>query len=365
MKSNQFALLLVAILFSSCSQIYHYVQVFEASSSSQSTSIENKNGGMIYEDNNCILFYSFWKNGGDASFAIYNKTNEIMYIDLSKSFFIRNGIANDYYKGRAWSETNTNTLGAQTTTSIAASEKVSYSYGVGATYLGDFGVLPFTTSSPISTSANAQKSETYGLLRSTAITNSYATSSSSSISIAEQKIMAIPPHSSKIILGYSISSTPLRDCDLNRFPEEKASITYTEENSPLSFLNYTTYRLGESTTDIVIENKFYISKVTNYAQPSAYTFVERKKIPCKNLTDDDSKDYKDTYPVKVYDKVYNFDCTSSFFLEYSIQSNRKLYKKGNQEYFYDRHYGGWTLGGSNDEQAEYRQRLLNPFAKPQ
>ncbi|MCR5050621.1 MAG: hypothetical protein K6A36_06005 [Paludibacteraceae bacterium] len=362
MKNNQFALLLVAILFSSCSQVYHYVQVFEASSSSQSKPIKNKNGGMVYEDNNCMLFYSLWKNGGDASFAIYNKTNEIMYIDLSKSFFIRNGIANDYYKGRAWNETNTNALGTQTTTSIAASEKISYSYGVGATYLGDFGVLPYTTSAPINTSVDTKKSETYGLLNSTAITNSYATSSSSSISIAEQKIMAIPPHSSKIILGYSISTTPLRDCELNRFPEEKASITFTEDNSPLIFSNYTTYHLGENTTDIVIENKFYISKVTNYAQPSAYTFIERPKRPCQNLTDDDSKDYEDTYPVKVYDKVYNLDCTNCFFLEYSKQSKRKLYKKNKQEYYYDEYYDGWTLEGS-DEQIEYRQRLLNPFVK--
>lgn len=363
MKHNFFSLLCVAILFSSCSSVYHYVQVFEAKSTSQSVQMKKEGGGMLYEDNNCAVFYSFWANGGDASFAIYNKTNEIMYVDLSKSFFIRNGIANDYYKERAWSETNTNTLSTQTTTSAATFGNVSYSYGVGATYLGNFGSLPFTSADPILTTANVQKTESYGLLRSAAIANSYATSKSSSIAMKEQKIMAVPPHASKIVAEYSISTELLLNCDLNRYPEQSDLILFNENNSPLTFSNYITYKLGNDDQDIVIKNDFYIARVSNYAKPSIYKFVEREKKPCQNLTSDDSKNYKDTYPVKVYEKIYQINTGNCFYLEYEKQSSRKLYKTDNTIYYYNEIYNGYTTSG-NDQQSDYQQRLLNPFAIP-
>lgn len=359
MKHNFFSLLSVAILFSSCSSVYHYVQVFEAKSSSQSAQIKNEGGGMLYEDNNCAVFYSLWANGGDASFAIYNKTNEIMYVDLSKSFFVRNGIANDYYKERAWSETNTSTTGTQATASAAAFGNVSYSYGVGATYLGNFGSLPFTSADPVLTTANAQRSGSYGLLRSAAIANSYATSKSSLISIKEQKIMAIPPHASKIVAEYSISTELLLDCDLSRYPEQSASISFNENNSPLNFTNYITYKLGENDQEIVVKNEFYIAKVTNYAKPSIYKFVEREKKPCQNLTSDESKNYKENYPFKVFDKIYLINTSNCFYLEYEKQSNRKLYEADNTIYYYNELYNGYTTTG-NDQQ-NYQQRLLNPF----
>lgn len=350
MKHNFFLLLCVAILFSSCSAVYHYVQVFEAKSSSKAVQIKNEGGGMLYEDNNCAVFYSPWANGGDASFAIYNKTNEIMYVDLSKSFFIRNGIANDYYKERAWSETNTSTIRTQTTTSTAAYGNLSYSYGVGATYLGNFGSLPVTSSDPILTTANAQKTESYGLLRSAAIANSFATSKSSSISVKEQKIMAIPPHASKIVAEYSISTELLLNCDLNRYPEHSASISFNENNSPLNFTNYITYKLGNSEEEIVVKNEFYIAAVTNYAKPTIYKYVEREKKPCQNLTSDESRTYKENYPFKVYDKIYLINTSNCFYLEYDKQSKRKLYKEG-ETYYYNDLYNGYTTISPDDQRG--------------
>lgn len=346
MKHSLLSLLCVAFVLSSCSSVYHYVQVFEAKSSSQSQQIKNEGGGMIYEDNICAIFYSLWANGGDASFAIFNKTDEIMYVDLSKSFFIRNGIANDYFKERAWSETNTSTFGTQTTASAAAFGNVSNSYGVGATYLGNFGSLPFTSADPILTTANAQKTESYGLLRSAAIANSYATSKSSSISMKEQKIMAIPPHSSKIVTEYSISTELLLNCDLDRYPEQKASIKFDENNSPLHFTNYVTYTVGNNEQEIIVKNEFYIAKVTNYAKPSIYEYVERERKPCQNLTSDESKSYIEKYPIKVFDKKYLINTSNCFYLEYDKQSNRKLYNK-NIDYFYNDLYNGYTTYNPN------------------
>jgi hypothetical protein len=309
---------MAAMMFASCAQVYYYTQVFEAKPSAQSN-IKADRDGMVYEDDQCVLFYTFWAKGGDASFLIHNKSDKMMYVDLSKSFFIRNGIANDYYKERAWSQT-TSEAGAQT-----------------------------------------QLTDTYGVLRSRAYANTYATSASSTEAIKEQKILAIPPHAYKIVSEYTINAEVLRNCELDRYPADTASITFEEKNSPLTFSNYVTYRLGDADQEYVVENTFYIAKVTNYARPYVYKYIEREKKPCQNMTDDDSKVYNDTYPVKVYDKVYMFDCSNRYYVEYEILTKRKLYKK-EQEYYYDYRYDGYTTEGG-DEQTAYRKRLLDPFSK--
>ena len=272
----QFVLLSVVVFFSSCSlQLYNYVQVFEA----QSSSVKNQDGGMVYEDENCIIYYSFWANGGDASFSVYNKSNEVISINPCKSFLIRNGIAQDYYDG--------------------------------------------------------------------------------------QSIIAIPPHASRIITKKSILTELFLDCDLDRYPEEKAVITYDESNSPLTFTNYISYHLGESAQEKVIENTFYIAKITNYAKNLVYKFVEREKRPCQNMTSDDSSNYRDTYPTKVYDKCYSIDISNCFYVEYEKWSNKRLYKNNENKYFYNEIYNGYTLyDGYKDGEPEYTQRLLHPFAKP-
>ena len=355
-----FILCIAAMMFVSCAQVYKYVQVFDAQPSANSN-IRTERGGMLYEDDQCILFYSFWADGGDASFAIFNKTDKVMYVDLSKSFFIRNGIANDYYKDRAWSTSSSNLVGVQASSSETLFRNSTLTTGVGATYLGNLGSLPLTSADPILTSVNSQATDTYGMLRSTAYANVYATGTSSSLAVKEQKILAIPPHASKIVAEYAINTSIWLYCDLARFPKEEASITFEESESPLRFSNYITYRLSDTETERVVENDFYISKVTNYAQPSVYKFVERKSKPCQNMTTDLSEKYDDKYPVKVYDKVYTFDRSNRFYLEYKITTKRKLYK-GGQEFYYDPLYDGYTTGGG-DEQSEYRKRLLDPFAK--
>ena len=343
MKHNYFSLLCVAILFSSCAQTYHFVQVFETKSSSEEALVKPQDGDFEFEDENCVILYSFWAERGDASFAIINKTNQIMYVDLSKSFFIRNGIANDYYKERAWSETLTNTSGTQATTSAAVSGNLSYSYGASATYLGDFGNMPLTSANPILTSANVQRTESRGLFYSTALANSYAISKSATISEKEQKIIALPPHAMKIVAKYAITDVLVSDCDLDRFPSEKAEIIFNENNSPLKFANYVTYRIGDSEQDIVMENNFYVSKITNYARPCTYTYVQREKRPCQNRTFDDSKKYKETYPIKVYDKIPTFNTDNCFYLEYEKQSKRTLYKTDDfKTYYYNEEYQGYT-----------------------
>lgn len=345
MKYHPLLLLCVAVMSVSCAEVYKFVQVFEATPTDK-TAIKAANGGMLYEDNNCAVFYSLWAEGGDASFEFYNKTNQIIYIDLSKSFFIRNGIANDYYKEREWSEAklNSSAMLYSSTGSLYAGK--SYSFGASATYLGNYGNMPLTANAPITTSTSASNSGSVGALYSASQANTIATSKSSSITIKEQKNIAVPPNSSKIITEYSISNILLVDCDLDRYPSEKASLSFDEGNTPLTFGNYITYRVGNNGQDIVVENQFYVSKITNYALPFVREFVERTEKPCQNVTTDDSKNYNPKYPVKVYDKVISIDTHNSFYIEYKKTSSRKLYQKTEGNYYYSDIYNGYTQGDS-------------------
>ncbi len=335
-------LLAAGVMLTSCMQTYHFVQVFEAKAKDESQ-MKREQGGMLYEDEQCSIFYSFWAKGGDASFAISNKTEKMMFVDLSKSFFIRNGIANDYFQDRMWSVTKTK--------SYSANEDVAT-----ITYIGK-------AASSLSYARNTTDSrmiDTYGVLRTSAWVNAYATSTSSTEAINERKIVAIPPHTAKIISEYDINSSLFVDCDLTRYPAEKASISFDEQNSPLTFSNYVTYRLGDSEEDIVVKNDFYISQITNYTRPAVFTYVEREQKPCQNVTNDVSDNYSTTYPVKVYDKFYTFDRSNRFYIEYKIITSKTLYT-GEKTLYYDELYDGYTANG--DEAEQYRRRYLYPQVK--
>lgn len=344
MKHRLLILLCAALACTSCMETYQFLQVFETKTPQNSAQLSPQNGGLVYEDDNCAVYYHFWDERGDISFAVRNKTDQIMYVDLSKSFFIRNGLANDYYLERSWQEAHSHTFGETITSSAAASRSKSYSVGVNSTYLGDFGRLPNFTTDPILTSANAQASATYSVQYASSVADSYSVSNSASTEIQEQKIMAIPPHAMKIkvVYEYTLANQLLVDCDLDRYPSEKDTILFDETNTPLYFTNYITYRLGENEQDQVVKNDFYVSKISNYAKPATYKYVRRLEAPCQNVTNDDSQYYSTTYPVSVYDLVSSIVVDNCFYLPYEKLSYQKLYKKDKTAYFYSESYKGYV-----------------------
>jgi len=166
-------------------------------------------------------------------------------------------------------------------------------------------------------------------------------SNSSSISISEMPDLAIAPKSSAWISEYNIFDRLIVDCDLQRYPKESASMTFTNEDSPIHFGNYITYNLEGSEKEHIIKNEFYISKITNYAWPSLTKYVEREKKPCQNVTEDTSKKYSDKYPTKVYDKYLNFDNTNCFYILYDIITDTRLYKYM-APFYYNSIYNGYV-----------------------
>ncbi len=176
----------------------------------------------MYEDVNCSVNYDFWSSRGEVRFLVTNKSDEFIYVDMSRSFFVLNDIAYDYYLNR-------------------------------------------TFISQISEST------------SNSITNGIAISKGTGIERIEQKIIAIPPHSSKLFGEYCIMEKLHRECGLRLYPNEyepSKHFVFDVQNSPVKFKNIITYKINDK-DDIVISNEFYIDEIFNIPESS---FINKELI---------------------------------------------------------------------------------------
>jgi len=101
-----FACLVLSILITSCNEDFYQVSTVYG---------EHTNSAQEFENEDIILKYNFWDEGGILSFTITNKTNEPIFIDWEHSNFIFNGYSYDYYS----TETRISTLGVYSSKSVA------------------------------------------------------------------------------------------------------------------------------------------------------------------------------------------------------------------------------------------------------
>lgn len=224
MKTTKFLFFAIAIfLFSSCMPKFFY-QVYKTTPVKEAL---KTNEALIFEDNNCKVSYNFWSKGGDAGFSFYNKTENNIYINKEESFFILNGIAYDYFKNRVY--TNSTNVGSNS--GAVTSQNINYSQSV-------------------------------------AISGNTMVASGHSVSFAEEKVICIPPHTSKIISEYLINESLYRNCDLYLYPSKREIKTkeFTKSDSPFIFSNRISYILGKTGSTVVLENEFYVSEITNYPE---------------------------------------------------------------------------------------------------
>lgn len=231
-----------ALLFASCSTSY-YIQVVDVKGN-----IPVENNNFVYSDSAVRITYSMWENGGNAGFTIENISDKTVYIDLTNTFFIENGAAHDYFLNRTYGRGSASTYTATRSATAAA-------YGVWS-----MSQLPGSKSYAVIASATS--------------------GSTSSVSISEKPIVAIPPHSYKSISEYAIASDVIQDCSVKLFPKRKApeSVSFNKENTPIKFSNHITYSVGEEDTPIVVINDFYVAGYTNFIFDET---VEKVKVGCK------------------------------------------------------------------------------------
>lgn len=235
MIKSKINLLIVStlIIMISCAPGTFY-QVYKANPTGQ---ISNNESSLSYEDEFCEISYNMWSDGGDIGFSFYNKTDKNIYLDLSKSFFVLNGTAFDYYKNRVFTESSSS--GTTTTKTATASKAIS---GFNSNDLLQINRI--------------QLSNGVGVI----------SSSGSSVSYSEERVICIPSKTSKRIAEYSVNHSLYRDCDLFKYPTKKQINTksFTKSESPFVFSNRLSYTIENSDDKVKIENEFYISEITNY-----------------------------------------------------------------------------------------------------
>lgn len=103
---------------------------------------------------------------------------------------------------------------------------------------------------------------------------SFSASKSVGVEVTEQKVISIPPHSTKAVRGFVINPSLYRNCDLLLFPDynnqrsrrlkQKVSIQrFSFNDSPLIFSNHIKYYVGDQKTGNLVKNEFYMDEVKN------------------------------------------------------------------------------------------------------
>lgn len=218
---------LLVLIFSfflvSCAESYYY-QVYKTETESGSL----KNNNIVFEDENCTVNYNLWTEGGKMNFTIYNKTKSDLTVDLTKTFFVLNGIAFEYFQNRTYTE-------SENKSAVVSSRNYNNNLGI-----------------------------------------SSANSSGFSTSFVEKPRLIIPSNTRIIISEneYNVNSERYQSCDLIKFPSRREikKLNYTKDNTPFNFYNLITYSTNIDT--FRFENRFHVSEIANYPISEMYTYID-------------------------------------------------------------------------------------------
>ena len=280
----------VFLLITSCASINNF-QLYKT----EAPNLKVVNGLLVFEDSVCSISYDLWSENGNPTFLFYNKSDNLISIDLTECFFVLNGISYDYFQNRTYtyssgaSRTAGNLVSSENTNSTTTSTNSANS----------------ATSYFSKISTNSQGKSTTQSLSSTQSTMSNTTNSVGySVSIAEQNAIKIPSKSGKIISEFSIISDRFRHQDLFKYTAlgEIDSVQFTNETSPFVFLNTITYQYDPMlNSKKTVQNSFYVSTILNMHEEQFYY-----------------EDYAETFGKKDDFKslFYKYKSPSNFYLPY-------------------------------------------------
>jgi hypothetical protein len=255
---NRIAFLLVALCcLSSCSDICY--QVYTVTGASPNFNQDK----MTYEDPNCVITYDMWAAGGDAGFIVKNKTQQTLYFDMTKSFFVLNGEAYDFFQNRIYSKSS-----LQTYSNVNSGAIVSRSLGGGV-----IGMSGSTTN---------------------------VASSTSSVGYAERPVIAIPAGTWRFIKGFQICNDLYNTCDykLKDANDNSSALSFGKSESPIVFSNILAYKVGENGAETTLTNLFYVSSILNVP------LSKERKYESKKVCEDDL--YARSYSVLVDESANRF-----------------------------------------------------------
>ena len=289
MKKICFLSLVLAL--SSCATAFQQI----ASISSPQMKVQD-DGKFRYDAGDIIIDYNFWAQNGQVSFVITNNSDNDVYVDLSRSFLIVNGMTFDYYQNRTYSSNSSSTVVS------------SSSYGASNTFAVANGMANALATAYGNTASASAFSNATGTSRSFGFSNRSTSSSTINrgIEYGEKEGVWVPAHSSRHFCEFSLLEAPYRRCGLARNPSkrEDATISFSEANSPYVFDNM--LMLIVNGKDHRLVNSFYIDRITNILREETYT--EEAARNC-----DDSRTGEKIHILK-------FSSPNRFYINYDFNS---------------------------------------------
>ena len=283
---KQILFLVSIMMLQSCA--YKYYQVYEVGSD-----VEKKENALVYSDENCEIIYNLWAESGTMDFVMTNKTTEDIYVNMTKSFFVINGLAHDYYKDREY----TSTVASQET-STAGLTNSFYSSTTKSALATVYGYRMWTPG----TIGYAKSVNTgVGVSKNVNVTKSLG--HSASVMTREEKEILVPAGASKIIKSFGVSDYVYLECDnvdFNEPKKESEKIIYTEEKSPLRFKNRIVYSINGEEKRVV--NSFWVESVQNIDENTMMEDVLEKN--CITKIKETNKYMKMSAPNMFYNTYY-------------------------------------------------------------
>lgn len=247
-----FLALITALLATSCaSPIYYQLISVKAENSTLSDL-----GSPTYKQDGLEFTYNFTGEYGKVRFVVYNSNDYDVIVDMTRSAFIRNNIAEDYYRGR------------EIETRIATGVYTASKYGVGTTVNHQIGASTLVNylgrnyDVALAVGATSESSSVFG----TAVKKEWQTA----MVEKEQEYVRIPAHAAKAFCSFNINNVRVITNGLDERPSVytgTSSIKFTKSSSPLIFNNrICAYKEGESPS--FYDMYFYISEIKNVEELS-------------------------------------------------------------------------------------------------
>ncbi len=267
--NSLFLAVVFSVLMTSCTKTFY--QVYDV----QSTNLSEKDNSLVYENGDLRVMYNLWSNDGSMGFIAQNLTDKDLFIDMTQTFFIFNGAANDYFRNREFTATTT--------------LEASLGYSVSQSYLDVTGYWPNRYVVPTGEAASAKVTKGF----------------SQAVTTKEAEYICVPANSYKVIDIYKIGPNLVRTCDRKRdFPYATQNVgSYTELTTPMKFKNRISYSFTKDGENLKhIENDFYVTSISNYSKKAAVG-KEKKNVGCYTTIQKKIEYFKIGGPNKFY-KVY-------------------------------------------------------------
>lgn len=204
-----------------------------------------------------LVMYDFWGNNLTPQITLYNNTDSIITVYWTKSSYIVNQNAVQYYRGLSFS----------------AGESLSAT----STYLwGNTNALGATTKSGL----------LVGSSRTSSVSGTSSVVSHNTVTYKQPEITTIPPKSQiQVSTPVLFAGLEIDLCDKTTF---KPSVNYTPQNTVLKFRNFIVYTHGSSQRIKMQSDEFFISKTEpvtkefyieqKYCDPETRTIFSQKVL---------------------------------------------------------------------------------------